>query len=195
MMRLVRAALLGATLLTLPTAAAADVLFTPYLGWNWGGESGTGIDDVSLSYDRRTTYGLSVMWLAGGGFGLEADFSTIPNFFEPSELEGLDVFGDNGVTTFMANLVLGGRGGGVKPYVAGGAGLLRQKVADFDDFVDISENSFGVNVGGGLRVGGSRFSVRGDVRYFRSLSDPDILNFDLADLSFWRGTVGVSIGF
>jgi hypothetical protein len=196
MKRIVTAALLGAALLVLPASASADVLLTPYLGWNWGGSSGTEADDLKIEYDTRTTYGISVMWLGTSTLGFEADFATIPDFFEPKELDDFDVFGDNGVTTFMGNLVLGSGGGGFKPYLAGGAGLIRQRVASVDEFFDVTENSFGVNVGGGLRVGGRRVSVRGDVRYFRSLQEPEgIFNLDLADFSFWRGTVGVSLGF
>ena len=193
MTRFVRAALFAAALAIMPTAASADTLITPYVGWNWGGSSGA--ESTRVSFDTRTTYGGSVMWL-GSMLGFEADFSTIPNFFEPKALEGADVFGSNGVTTLMGNLVVGGKGSGFRPYLAGGMGLLRQKVADFGDFVDVSRNSFGVNVGGGMLVGSRHFSVRGDVRYFRGLDDPeDVLRLDLSDFSFWRGTLGVSFGF
>ena len=196
MTRIVTAAVLGAVLLALPASAAADVLFTPYIGWNWGGSSGTESGDIKIDYDSRSTYGLSVMWLGGTTLGFEADFATIPDFFQQRGLDGLDALGDNGVTTYMGNLVLGSGGGGFRPYLAGGLGLIRQRASSVDDVVDVSENSFGFNVGGGLRIGGRRFGVRGDVRYFRSLQEPEgILNLDLADFRFWRGTLGVTIGF
>jgi hypothetical protein len=39
--------------------------------------------------------------------------------------------------------------------------------------------------------------VRGDVRYFRQLSDIEFgdLDANLADFSYWRGTIGLAIGF
>ena len=38
--------------------------------------------------------------------------------------------------------------------------------------------------------------LRGDIRYFRQLSDISPFDgLDLGDFSFWRSTVGVSLGF
>ena len=40
------------------------------------------------------------------------------------------------------------------------------------------------------------WAVKGDLRYFRQLSDLGFFqDFELGDFSFWRGTVGVSFGF
>jgi hypothetical protein len=37
--------------------------------------------------------------------------------------------------------------------------------------------------------------IRGDVRYYQTLSDEnfsDVLNLEIGDYSYWRGTVGVT---
>jgi len=96
----------------------------------------------------------------------------------------------------MGNLVFGYSGGGVQPYVTGGLGLMRSNIDGPLDVFDIDSNAFGVNVGAGLRLGSGGFGIRGDVRYFRQLSDIEGLpDLDLGDLSFWRASVGLSFGF
>ena len=52
MTRFVRAALFAAALAIVPTAASADTLITPYVGWNWGGSSGA--ESTRVSFDTRT---------------------------------------------------------------------------------------------------------------------------------------------
>lgn len=173
---------------TLPGAARADILLTPYYGVNFGGST----------VDTRHNIGASVGWLGSRGLGLEVDLGFVPDFFAPKDLD-IDVFGTNNVTTLMGNVVFGRAGGGFQPYVSGGGGLIRSKLGSFGELFDdvATNNGFGVNAGAGLRLGGRRFGVRGDVRYFRNLTGTeDPLTEDvLGDFSFWRGTVGLSIGF
>lgn len=175
-----------ALVLSLSASARADVLLTPYAGVNFGG--GT--------IDKRVNVGGSLMWLGARGLGVEVDFGFIPDFFEPG---GTTIdYPTNNVTTLMGNVVLGRSSGGIQPYLVAGAGLLRSNVGSFGEFFDdvTTENGLGVNAGAGVRVGGGRFSVRGDVRYFRALSDVDIALQDvLADFSFWRATAGLTFKF
>lgn len=46
-------------------------------------------------------------------------------------------------------------------------------------------------------MGSPKLGVRGDLRYFRQLSDVQIgdVDVDLANFSYWRGTIGLSMGF
>lgn len=172
--------------LVLPASARADVLLTPYAGVNFGG--GT--------VDKRVNAGASLAWIGARGLGVEVDVGFIPDFFEPKDTT-ID-YPANHVTTLMGNVVLARWIGGVQPFLVAGAGLMRSNVASFGDFFDdvTTENSLGVNAGGGVRIGGGRFSVRGDVRYFRALSDVDIALQDvLADFGFWRATGGLTIRF
>lgn len=177
-----------ALVMVLPATAGADLLFTPYAGVNFGGST----------VDSRTNIGGSLAWLGSSGFGLEVDFGFVPDFFEPKDLD-IDVFGANNVTTVMGNVMFGRSGGGIQPYVTAGAGLIRSRIGSFGDIFDevATDNGLGVNAGAGVRVGGQRVAVRGDLRYFRNLSDTDLrINEDvLGDFSFWRATVGLSFGF
>jgi hypothetical protein len=172
----------------LPGAARADILVTPYYGVNFGGST----------VDKRSNIGASVGWLGSRGLGLEVDLGFVPDFFKPKDLE-LDVFGKNNVTTLMGNVVFGRAGGGFQPYVSAGGGLIRSKLGSFGELFDevATNNGFGVDAGAGLRVGGRRLGVRGDVRYFRNLTGTDdpLTEDVLGDFSFWRATVGLSIGF
>ena len=119
-----------------------------------------------------------------------------PTSSRPRDLE-IDVLGTNNVTTVMGNLMFGRFAGGLQPYAAAGAGLVRTQVTDFGEFFDASESSLGMNAGGGLLVGGGRFSLRGDVRYFRNVTSTDepLLEETLDDFGFWRGTAGLTIRF
>ena len=105
----------------------------------------------------------------------------------------------------MGNIIIGvpvggQTGAGMRPYVSGGAGLLRTRVDDVDDFFDVNENSFGINAGGGVMAFfGDNVGIRGDIRYFRSINDSDNgrlrPGLGLGSFDFWRGTIGVSFRF
>jgi hypothetical protein len=171
-------------------ARAQSTYFTPYVGSSFN----SSFDDYD--FGTKLHYGAAFTWLSSAGIGFEVDFGYAPTFFEPGEDEFFEFDSKGNVTTLMGNLVLGGGGGGFKPYVSGGLGLMRSNIEGFGDLFDYSNNGFGVNAGGGLRVGTGRFAVKGDLRYFRQLSELSPFNgFDLGDFSFWRGTVGLSLGF
>ena len=194
MRRPLLAALVVAAALVVPSTARADILITPFAGWTFSSKTGEG--DGALELDSRTVVGGSLAIVGGRGLGVEVDLGFVPDFFEPKDLD-IDVLGDNNVTTVMGNLMFAGKAGGFRPYVTGGAGLIRSQVGDFGELFDAVESSFGVNLGGGLFLGSGRISLRGDLRYFRSLSGSDDVLIDQAvqDLRFWRGTVGLTLGF
>lgn len=184
---------LVAVVVTLPSTARADTFLTPYVGGTFAAKFGP------LDPPNKFVYGADLMWLGTSGLGFEVDFAYHPKFFGSSDDEEIfDFDSDGNVFTLMGNLVFGYQGGGIQPYITGGAGLMRSNVPSAAGFFDeVSDSAFGLNAGGGLRIGGPKFGVRGDLRYFRQLSDVDFgdLDLDLADFSYWRGTVGVSFGF
>jgi hypothetical protein len=187
------------------TPAAADWLFTPYLGVNFGGAANFGdVGDFEDNFEKKAVFGGSLAWMGGGVMGIEFDLGVAPNFFEITTGEEDFDFGDSNLTTLMVNLVLGApiggqSGAGIRPYVAGGAGLMRSSISPSSFFDDLRSSDLGINLGGGI-AGFFTDSVglRGDVRYFRSLQDnePDgDLDLGLSDFHFWRGTLGVTFRF
>ena len=195
--------------------ASADWLFTPYLGIVFGGAANTvDIDTLDEAFEQRANFGGSLSAMGGGVFGFEVDFNYTPNFFQLTEggedFEFFDV--DSSMTTLMGNLVIGipvggTTGGGVRPYVTGGAGLMRANIRFEDIFDDLSTNELGINFGGGVHIFfNDNIGVRGDLRYFRALEqqddddpeeDDDFLDedFGLEDFHYWRATVGVTFRF
>jgi opacity protein-like surface antigen len=179
---------LAVALLAAPAREArADVLLTPFLGVTFGGDTS----------EQQVNYGLSAAFLGAGIFGLEIDASLTPEFFG-SDREGID---DSNVTTVMANLVLSAptESPVIRPYVAAGFGLIRAKATSVGNVFDFDDNSFGVNIGGGVVAQASdRIGIRGDLRYFRRVqdaSDDEDFDLDLAGFNFWRATLGVSFRF
>jgi opacity protein-like surface antigen len=189
-----------------PGKASADWLFTPFIGWNWGGSAGFTdfAGDFEDEFEQKVNFGASLSWMGAGALGFEVDFGYSPNFFENTTGEGDFDWGDSNVTTLMANLKvgipIGGQtGGGIRPYASGGVGLIKSRIDGPDDLFEIDSNDFGFNVGGGVAgFFSDNFGLQGDVRYFRSMQDnePDNeLDVALGSFSFWRGTVGVVFRF
>ena len=95
---------------------------------------------------------------------------------------------------------IGGQTGpGFRPYLTAGFGLIRQRVDGFQDLAEFSSNNWGYSIGGGAFIFlGTKFGVRGDFRYFRSLtSDNEALIPILREgtFNFTRGTVGLVFRF
>ena len=171
------------------SAHAQGTYFTPYIGSSFN----SSVDD--FDFGTKLHYGGDLTFLASNGLGFQIDFGYAPTFFEAGEDEFFDLESDGSVTTLMGNLVIGGATG---LYASGGLGLMRSRIGSPADLFDeVSKNQFGVNVGGGVRIGSAKgFGVRGDLRYFRQVNDLGrVYNLDLGELSFWRATAGLSFGF
>jgi opacity protein-like surface antigen len=177
--------------LLLPGVARADWLFTPTLGATFGADT---------SGNEHLTYGASIGWMGAGVFGFEGDFSFTPEFFEGDD-DDFDLDGGSNVVTAMFNTVIGipfggQEGGGFRPYVTAGAGMLQTEARSTDDLFRVDNSEFGINVGGGTIIFfGDNVGLRTDLRYFRSLEDPDEDNeFDVAvgNFDYWRGTAGLT---
>ena len=187
-----KCAMLAALALVLaPASARADWLFTPNVGAGFGGDA---------SGREHLSWGASIGWMGAGVFGWEADFAFTPEFFEGDD-DDLDLIDNSNVTSFMVNALIGvpvggTTGGGFRPYFSGGLGLLQSSVTDAESLFEINNNEFGFNLGGGaMGFMTDHVGFRGDVRYYRSLSDPDEDNeFDISvgDFDFWRATGGVT---
>jgi opacity protein-like surface antigen len=198
-------ALSGLFLMGTPGRASADWLLTPFIGANFGGNADFGsFDDFDDEFERRVDMGASLGWMGGGIVGFEVDFGWSPNFFENTVGPGNFEFGDSNVTTLMGNVLVGipvggQTGPGVRPYATGGIGLIRGHIDGDEFFNDLDSNNLGFNVGAGLNgFFTDNIGIRGDVRYFRTLSETeadDAFDLALSDFDFWRATVGLTIRF
>ena len=172
-----------------PSIASADGYFVPFIGANFGGDVGVPLDQVSLERNRLT-YGFGVGGMMGGIFGIEFDLGYTHNFYSTEGAVGVS----GNLLTAMPSLVIGipiggQSGGGVRPYLLAGAGLMRRDV-DFDTLDSITENDWGYTLGGGLMIYFTdSFGIRGDVRYLRNFK-ADV--FDFTDIEFERGTFNFS---
>ena len=190
-----------------PAKASADWLFTPFIGLNWGASVtfNDEFGDIDDEFEKRGTYGASLAWMGAGIAGFEIDFGYSPNFFELTEGDADFDYGDNNLTTLMANLTLGapigGQSGiGLRPYASGGVGIIRTRIDNPGDLFEVNSNNWGFNAGAGVAgFFSDNIGIRGDVRYFRAFDDiedeDDDLDITLGDLRFWRGTVGVTFRF
>jgi opacity protein-like surface antigen len=182
----------SASLLLVVTAAPAraDWLITPYLGTAFGGDTTS----------QHVTYGASAAWMSHGIVGVEFDGSIAPDLLDEDDGVILGI-ADSNVTTLMGSLVIGAPIGepGVRPYAVAGAGLIKSRVSDADDIFDIDENSFGINVGGGIHAFvRENLGIRADVRYFRGVRDTDTgddVDLELGSFDFWRASVGATFRF
>lgn len=195
MKKLLPALALVTCVCALPAPARADGFISPYVGTLFGGTLG------DFDYKERPyTVGISFGSMGGGIVGFEADVAFAPDFFGDSA----SVFiGDTSVTTAMANVLIGApiggqTGAGVRPYAAGGVGVIRQKVSAFGDFLEFTSTDFGYNLGGGLMFFfGDRGGIRADFRYFRNFqqSEDGIFQLEPGTFNFTRATVGAVLRF
>jgi opacity protein-like surface antigen len=183
--------------LSAPTAAWADGLIVPFIGYNFAGNSGKELSDAIDA--ERVNWGVSLAYMGGGVLGLEADIGYSPDFFGKTDLGG------SSVLTMMGNLLIGipigGQSGvGFRPYVLGGLGLVRSQVDAFSDVASLDNSEFGWSFGGGaMFFFGDAVGLRADLRYFRTFGEVD---FDLEDgivrreqVDFARASAGLILRF
>jgi hypothetical protein len=187
MRRVIKIFLLCTTiaLVCAPTPARADGWFSPFIGTNFGNNSG----------DGRANFGFNAGGMGAGIIGAELDFGYAPSFFGNA-----GTFGSNYVMDVMGNLIVGvpvggTHGKGVRPYATIGAGLMRSQITGGvgNSIVEVANNEVGLNAGAGVMGFLSQHvGLRGDVRYFRTLSgNSTIDNIDFGAFHFWRASFGV----
>lgn len=183
-LRVVPPLLAVATMLTAAPPARAEVTASPFLGAAFGGNT----DDSKIMYG-------AALGLRGEGsaLGLELDFALAPDFFPEPAVD------DSSVATLMANVLLTAPRAGARVYASGGIGILKARVENVGGLFKLDSNELGINVGGGLMLFlGGALGLRGDIRYFRALTDPEPdeeFNVELRDLDFWRATGGLVLRF
>jgi opacity protein-like surface antigen len=182
--------LTAATLLfyTSVAPAAAQVTVTPFAGATFEGDAP----------ESQLSTGVALGFM-GDFAGFELELGYTPDFYAQGADDEVIIVGDSNVTTLMGNVMFGYQRGVLRPYATVGAGLLRSSVDGGELFDDISENDLGFNVGAGL-IGmfSENIGLRGEVRYFRGLSDDDgddDLDLRVGDFDFWRASAGLTFAF
>src|SRR5436309_3482984 len=65
--------------MVMPATARADGMIVPFLGVNFGGNSGQELSDAINA--KRFDWGVSLAYMGGGVLGVEADIARSPDFF------------------------------------------------------------------------------------------------------------------
>jgi len=196
-MRSIRITIALVALTLLPVPARADILFIPFFGVNFGGHSGR---EFSAAFDtKQYNYGASLTLMGGGIFGFEGDFGYSPDFYGKTDIGGSHAF------TASGNLVLGipfggQKGFGIRPYGLVGLGLLSSKSNFGFGDNDIDETNVTWSAGGGVMLFlGTRAGLRGDVRYFRTFDDLEVLGMPIfqspGKVDFTRASLGFVLRF
>ena len=187
-------AMATAALIWAPAQARADGYVSPWVAAN----SGAGFESGNVFDNGRAGFGVTAGAMGSGIIGAEVDFGYSPSFFGTSS-----DFGNNSVINLMGNVIVGipvggTTGGGVRPYVTAGLGLIRTQVDGGILFpVSSSNNDFGWNAGVGVMgFFNDHVGLRGDLRYLRTLENNSTstdIDFDPGGFHFWRASVGVVI--
>jgi opacity protein-like surface antigen len=176
----------SAVLAGVATPARADGFITPFIGFNFGGDS-SNCASLTNCEDKRTSFGVS-LGTVGGVFGFEEDIGYTPDFF------GKTPGGDNAMFTLMSNLMLT-IPGPIQPYGLIGLGLMRSHAQFNASSLALDKNSLGWDIGGGLNIYFGHVGIRGDVRHFRTLQDVTLGVFGNDKVDFWRGSAGLAFRF
>jgi hypothetical protein len=195
-----RPALLLAVLLIVPCPAAAqDVLFVPFLGFTFGGDSAFLADLEQGSGETASALGGSVAVLGAGVLGVEGDLGFVPGFFERGE-QSLIVPGSSVLSltgSVILTLPLSITRESLRPYFVGGFGLMHAEARDSQSVFTIRSTMPAVSLGGGATgFFNDTVGVRFDLRYMRSLGEGDeLLAAEGPRVRFWRGSVGLVLKY
>lgn len=198
--RAVHVGVLVATVLA-PIPVYADWLLTPFMGVKFGGR--TSIIDLEQAADRtKLTIGGSLSRIGDGLFGVEVEGAYIPGYFERNTPDPqddllassyvLDLSG-NAIVALPPNMT----GGGLRPYLTAGLGLMHAEGVDILTFFRIRRTMPAITLGvGATGLLTNRVGVRFDLRYLRSIAQQDAFQISVGrQLSYWRGTIGIGIKY
>ncbi len=180
-------------MLLAPTVASAQGYIVPFIGGNFGGDTGTTLDQ-SIDSTSRLAYGVRLGGMIHGVFGADADIGYTPNFYGQGS-----TFNSSNVLTVMGNLVVGIPAGPVRLYVTGGLGVIRRNIdfSSVESVTSFSDTRAAYDFGGGVNILFSKHvGINGNLRYFRNFSSGNSF-LDLPDetFSFWRGSIGLVLQF
>ena len=188
------ASLIRASLALVLAISATDAYGQAYVasmyGVNFGGASGCpNVDDCTNSQTNVS--------LGGGVLGsiaaVELEVAYAPRFL--GKADGLS----SNAATAMGNVMLSPQAGPVRPYMLGGAGLVRTRIALASSGLGTStDTDFIFSVGGGLMWFATKFvGLRGDLRYFHSFSEHPVaaVTLNSTNIDYSRISGGVVVRF
>jgi hypothetical protein len=168
--------------------ARAEGFISPFIGYNFGGDSGC--EEISNCDNKSRNLGVSIGSL-GNVVGGEFEFNFIDNFFGDRTDVSSNVF------TLMGNVMFAPKVGAVQPYVLTGLGLMKTHVEfTVPGLVEANNNHLAWNIGGGIMgFFNPHVGVRGDLRYFHAFQDLDLLGLSIADTKIDYGRVSGAVVF
>jgi hypothetical protein len=180
-----------------PVSARADILFIPFFGVNFGGDSGK---ELSEAFETsQYNFGASIAFMGGGIFGVEGDFGFSPDFYGKNDIGGSSAFTATG--NLIVGIPFGGQQGfGIRPYGIVGAGMLSSKSDFLTGVAEIDDTNLTWSAGGGVLVFfGSAAGIRFDARYFKTFDDLEILGIPIGrspgKVDFTRASLGLVLRF
>ena len=184
------AALALVFLLSAASDLRAQSFISPFIGFNFGGDSGC--PTISDCDDKRLNAGVGIGKM-GSILGFELDLGYAKDFFGDAPAYS------SSVVTVMGNVMIVPDLGPVRPYALAGLGILKTHVELTPDSLLNSDNTdLGWDLGGGVFIFfGEHVGVRGDIRYFHSFQDLEVLGVPLSEtkLDFGRASAALALKF
>ena len=176
--------------LGLAQEARAQGFISPFIGFNFAGDSGC--PEVTNCEDKRLNWGVS-LGAMNAIIGFEEEFAYASDFF------GSVPGGSSSVLTLMSNLMVGPKIAIVRPYGVVGVGLIKTHAElNPTSLLSATDNNFGWDIGGGIMVTvAPHVGVRGDIRYFHAFQELNLAGIELQNtkLDFGRASAALVITF
>ena len=193
-----RTLVLTGLLLVAARADAADRQVRPFAGATFGGST-TFVDPEDAIGRPNPAIGVSAVFL-GELIGAEIEVFDAPGFFEYGDK---DLVRSSRVTAFSGSVIVAAPHKAteysLRPYVLGGAGLMRVRTTTAFNVFDVSTVIPAINVGvGAVAFVTNRLGVCWDLRRFQSVGANTAsggLSFGEQHLSFWRVAVAAVIRY
>ena len=170
----------------------------PFLGIAFGGDT-TFIDVEDAAGSPTVVLGVSGV-LLGEVVGLDIDFSHAPGLFESGDRQ---LVAHSSVTTLTGSVVVALprhlNEYGLRPYFVGGAGLMRVRIEQRLNVLDVADTLPAMQLGGGATgFLTDRIGLSWELRHFRTIRRISVgrgLSFGPERISFWRGTMALAIWY
>ncbi|RPI56889.1 MAG: hypothetical protein EHM55_03805 [Acidobacteria bacterium] len=189
-----------ALVLMTSVTARAEWQIRPFIGFTFG--SATSFVDPENAIDNENVViGVSGGWL-GEIFGFEADVGRAAGFFQTEEAPEPLVL-ESAVTTLTGNAIVAlprrMAGYGLRPYFAGGAGLMHVDLLGRSGAIRTNRTLPVLSLGGGVTgFISNRVGLNWDVRRLSTFKrEGETLGNSLGEehLSLWRATMAVALRY